>query len=235
MLIEDLSFSFKQRKVFEKLNFTVLPNEVTAILGVSGCGKSTLIKLLAGLYNPTEGRILYGENGTNESSAKDKAVIFQDSTLLPWKTVRNNIALARISNSDEVEDIAEQVGMLDALDFYPYQLSGGMKQRVEFGRVLAQSPKLLFMDEPFSRLDVQYREHLQGIFLRIHGIKKPTTVFVTHNIREAIKVSSHIKVLSGVPVSEVMEYETKGYHLPTLTQEVENILQRDFDARRKDN
>nr|VFJ67712.1 MAG: NitT/TauT family transport system ATP-binding protein/nitrate/nitrite transport system ATP-binding protein [Candidatus Kentron sp. DK] len=230
--LDNLGFSFGSRPVLDRLSFTVPSNEVTAVLGVSGCGKSTLIKLLAGLERPTSGDIRYGSDGNDFPGNDDKSVVFQDSTLLPWKTVRQNIALARVEQALTVEQIAKEVGMLDALDLYPDELSGGMKQRVEFGRVLAQAPRLLFMDEPFSRLDVQFRDHLQGIFMHIHEMNRPTTVFVTHDIREAMKVASHIKVMTGSPVSNVVEYETGGQHLPTLMDEVERILQQDFDARR---
>lgn len=228
--IDNLSFGFKDVKVFENLNFTIKPNEVTAILGVSGCGKSTLIKLLAGIYLPNKGQISYGIEGKSKPESKDKAVIFQDSTLFPWKNVRENIDLAKGENSAEVDKIAIEVGLFEALDYYPDQLSGGMKQRAEFGRVLAKSPKILLMDEPFSRLDVQYREHLQGIFLRIQATTKATTIFVTHNIREAMKVASYIKVLVGSPVYKVVEYETKNYDLTELMNEVEIILKKDFET-----
>jgi len=187
---------------------------------------------LAGLTDPTGGKICYGPDGTDTPGNRDKSVVFQDSTLLPWKTVRHNIALARVEDALPVEEIASEMGVIDALDLYPDELSGGMKQRVEFGRILAQAPKYLFMDEPFSRLDVQYREHLQSSFMHIHDLNKPTTVFVTHDIREALKVSSHIKVMRGSPVSSVMEYETDGQHPPDLMDEVERILLEDFEARR---
>lgn len=230
--LNDLSFSFGCRQVLDKLNFTVPSNEITAVLGVSGCGKSTLIKLLAGLEKPTEGYICFGSDGKDIPENNDKSVIFQDSTLFPWKTVRQNIALARVKQAPTVDKIVIEVGMRDSLDLYPEELSGGMKQRVEFGRVLAQAPRLLFMDEPFSRLDVQFREHLQSLFMHIHLVNKPTTVLVTHDIREAIKVANHIKVMTGIPVSNVAEYDTNGQDTLTLMDEVERILLEDFDNRR---
>ncbi|WP_075343747.1 ATP-binding cassette domain-containing protein [Tenacibaculum agarivorans] len=232
MKIQDMSFSFGKTKVFDNLSFSIKQNQVTAILGVSGCGKSTLIKLLANLYEPTEGQILY--TNQEKPSEKEKAIIFQDSTLFPWKTVKQNIVLANEGNFIAVESIAKEVGLFEALDYYPNQLSGGMKQRAEFGRVLAKSPHFLFMDEPFSKLDVQFREHLQDTFLKIQNKTKPTTVFVTHDIREAIKVASNIKVLIGTPVSEVREYNVKNYEVKELIKEVSNILKKDFEMRIKD-
>lgn len=232
IVLDNVSFSFGPRSVFANVSFTVPSNQVTAVLGVSGCGKSTLIKLLAGLEKPTSGHVRYGPDGDDVPGYEDKSVVFQDSTLLPWKTVRQNIALARVDQALPVEKIAAEVGLLDALSLYPDQLSGGMKQRVEFGRVLAHTPRLLFLDEPFSRLDVQYREHLQSLFMRIRDVNKPTTVFVTHDIREAIKVASHIKVLVGDPVASVVEYETGGQPPSDLMDDVERILLEDFDSRK---
>lgn len=229
----NLSFAFGNRAVLDNVSFTIPANEVTALLGVSGCGKSTIIKLFAGLLQPTGGAIHYGQNNGKHPGFEDISVVFQDTTLLPWKTVRRNIEIARVENARlTTEEIAREVGMTDALDLYPDQLSGGMKQRVEFGRVLAQAPKLLLMDEPFSRLDVQYRERLQSIFLHIHELTRPTSMVVTHDIREAARVSSHIKVLVGNPVSRVMEYETSGQPRSALLDDVERILQDDFNLRR---
>ena len=229
----NLSFAFGERIVLDDVSFTIPANEVTALLGVSGCGKSTIVKLLAGLLRPTRGAIHYGADDGHLPGFNDISIIFQDSTLFPWKTVRKNIEIARAQNARlSAEEIAREVGMTDALELYPDQLSGGMKQRVEFGRVLAQAPRLLLMDEPFSRLDVQYRQRLQSIFLHIHELTKPTALLVTHDIREAAKVSSHIRVLVGNPVSKVMEYETNGHPRASLLDDVERILQDDFNLRR---
>ena len=225
--VKDLHFSYGTRKIFDGISFSIEPNEVTAILGVSGCGKSTLIKLLSGLKKADEGKILYGDDYLDKIDFKDIAVIFQDSTLFPWKTVRKNIKLSSKGNID-VEEIARNIGLIDALDLYPDQLSGGMKQRVEFGRVIARSPKLLFMDEPFSSLDVQYRDHLQKLFIEIQKSKKPTSVIVTHNIEEAVKVSKYIKVLTGNPVNNIIEYEINSNNSKKIIEDVKMILYKDF-------
>lgn len=229
----NLSFAFGNRVVLDNVSFSIPANEVTALLGVSGCGKSTIIKLFAGLLEPTDGAIHYGPNNGKHPGFEDISVVFQDSTLFPWKTVRRNIEIARAANTRlPTEEIAREVGMTDALDLYPDQLSGGMKQRVEFGRVLAQAPRLLLMDEPFSRLDVQYRERLQSIFRHIHELSKPTTMFVTHDIREAVKVASHIRVLVGTPVSSVEQYAASDVNSKHLADEIEAVLFKDFTARR---
>lgn len=225
--VENLHFSYGKHKVLDGLSFVIEPNEVTAILGVSGGGKSTLLKLLAGLKKPDEGKILYGENGIDKIEAGDLAYIFQDSTLLPWKTVRKNIELANRKNAN-VDEIAEKVGLLKALDKYPDELSGGMKQRVEFGRVLARSPKLLFMDEPFSSLDVQFRDHLQEVFIKIQEEQQFTSIFVTHNVEEAIKVSDHLKILTGNPVNVVSKFKNDKVSANRLVENIKLILKQDF-------
>ena len=229
--VDKLSFHYRNREVFRDVSFTVKPNEITAILGVSGCGKSTLVKLLAGLISPSSGTVRYGQESSGLPSDNEISVIFQNPTLFPWKTVAENVLLARVQGAQGVEEIAKEIGMLDALNLYPDQLSGGMAQRVEFGRVMARKPKLLFMDEPFSKLDVQFRVHLQQMFLHIHELHKPTTILVTHDIREALKVASHIKVLVGGPVSKVIEYETHDHERRGIMEEVEGILQKDFEGR----
>ena len=225
--VKDLHFSFGTRKIFDGISFSIEPNDVTAILGVSGCGKSTLIRLLSGLKKADQGKILYEDDYIDKINFNDIAVIFQDSTLFPWKTVRKNIELSGNGNIS-VEEIAKSIGLDDALDLYPDQLSGGMKQRVEFGRVIARSPKLLFMDEPFSSLDVQYRDHLQKLFIEIQKSKKPTSIIVTHNIEEAIKVSKYIKVLTGSPVNNVIEYENNSNNSEKVIEDVKIILYKDF-------
>ncbi len=233
VIADNLRFAFGNRVILDNVSFTIPANEVTALLGVSGCGKSTIIKLFAGLLQPTAGAIHYGPDNGNHPGFEDISVVFQDSTLLPWKTVRRNIDIARAENARlTTEEIAHEVGMTDALDLYPDQLSGGMKQRVEFGRVLAQAPKLLLMDEPFSRLDVQYRERLQSIFLHIHVLTRPTTMFVTHDIREAVKVADHIRVLIGNPVTSVEQYAVIDVNSKHLVDKIEDVLLKDFTARR---
>lgn len=226
--VEDLHFSFGTRKIFDGVSFSIKPNEVTAILGVSGCGKSTLIKLLSGLKKADYGKILYGEDNQDRIDNNDMSIIFQDSTLFPWKTVQKNIELSS-KHDVNIEKIAQAIGLLNSLNLYPDQLSRGMKQRVEFGRVIARSPKLLFMDEPFSSLDVQYRDHLQKLFIQIQKSKRPTSLIVTHDIEEAIKVSKYIKVLIGNPVNNVIEYENNFNNEKKVIEDVKIILYKDFN------
>ncbi|WP_319480261.1 ATP-binding cassette domain-containing protein [uncultured Draconibacterium sp.] len=225
--VNDIQFSFGERKIFDKISFSIPPNEVTAIVGVSGCGKSTLLKLLSGLKTVDQGTIEYGNKQT--IALDSMAIIFQDSTLFPWKTVKENIRLASKGRVN-IQEIAEEVGLSHSLDLYPDQLSGGMKQRAEFGRVIARSPRILFMDEPFSRLDIQYRRHLQEVFLKLQKKNKPTTVIVTHDINEAIKVAKHIKVLVGNPIQQICEFEISDSSNEKIKEDVENILCDDFTS-----
>lgn len=227
--VKNICFGFDKRKIIENISFFIKPHEVTSIIGVSGCGKSTLLKILSGLIKVNTGKIYYGTD-CNESIDMDAlAIVFQDSTLFPWKTVKQNIELSCKKKVD-VEAIAKEVGLLNFLNLYPDQLSGGMKQRAEFGRVLARSPKLLFMDEPFSRLDVQYRKYLQELFINIQKKRKPTTVIVTHDIDEALKVSRYIKVLVGSPVCGIIECDVEGADLKSIKESVEGILLKEFNS-----
>jgi nitrate/nitrite transport system ATP-binding protein len=231
---KNLSFGYTDKLIIQDLNFDLAPSEVTAFLGVSGCGKSTLIKLLAGLQTPTSGSVIYKTDKGEIALEKNvrKSVIFQDSTLFPWKTVAQNIALARTIDAPSVEELAQVVGVSHALAYFPSELSGGMTQRVEFARVLAAKPQILFMDEPFNQLDIQYRRHLQDIFKHVQTVSNPMAMFVTHDIREAIKVAKHIKVLIGNPVQKLIEYSTHEGDIENIILEVEKALEKDFELRR---
>jgi len=233
LIAKNISFSYTNDPILRELSFNVAPNEVTAILGVSGSGKSTILKLLAGLLEVNSGLIEYSQEEVIKQSDVKKSFIFQNSTLFPWKTVEQNIELSRSKHSPPASKIALDVGVEHALKYLPSELSGGMKQRVEFARVLAANPSVLFMDEPFNQLDVQYRRHLQNIFTHVQKVTSPTAIFVTHDIKEAIKVAKYIKVLVGDPVSSVIEYDVeKNSSVDKLIIEVEGILQKDFDERR---
>lgn len=194
--------------VLEEVSLTAGPGEIVAIVGPSGCGKSTLLRIIADLIPASSGAIQ--ASGTEV----DPAFIFQDSTLLPWATVRTNIALParlkgvpREAREDTASEWASRLGLQRALDYYPRQLSGGMKMRVSIARALSQSPNLLLLDEPFGALDAITRNRLNEELLELHGQSNWTAFFVTHSVSEAVFLSHRIVIMENHPgrVAAVIE------------------------------
>ena len=187
------------------LDVSVAPGELVCILGPSGCGKSTLLGALAGHLPITAGRLTV-DGQTVVGPSPDRGMVFQQHTLLPWKRVRDNVAfgpkmrgLAKAERNRAADAILKLVGLSGFEAFYPTQLSGGMQQRVEIARVLINQPRVLLMDEPFSALDAQTRGMMQEVLLDIWGKIPTTTVFVTHDIDEALFLADRIVVMSARP------------------------------------
>lgn len=173
------------------------------LIGASGCGKSTLLRVVAGFEEPTTGEVLV-EGKPVTAPGSDRGMVFQDYALFPWMTVRQNIGFGprqRQLPRKEVEDIADEfvklVGLERAANRYPSQLSGGMKQRVGIARALAIDPKVLLMDEPFGALDPLTRDELQREFLLLQQRLHKTVVFVTHDLREALRLGSRIALMEA--------------------------------------
>ncbi|MGH3200822.1 MAG: ABC transporter ATP-binding protein [Streptosporangiaceae bacterium] len=181
------------------------PEEFVAVVGPSGCGKSTLLHVAAGLIRPSAGKVTYlGQEWTGLHP--DVGYVTQKDTLLPWRTVVDNIALPlQLKGMRKAErravagDMAASLGLADYLKHFPNQLSGGMRQRVQLGRTLVIRPKLLLMDEPFGALDAYLRLRMQELLLSILGEHPVSTVFVTHDLGEAITLSDRVLALSGSP------------------------------------
>ncbi|WP_397474452.1 ABC transporter ATP-binding protein [Pusillimonas sp.] len=196
-----------QRTIIQDLNLSVAPGEFLCIVGASGCGKTTLLRLLAGLAQPTEGRVeFHGKRVTGPS--RERAIVFQDYSraLLPWRTVGGNIALAletcrlpKAQHGERVAQLAATMGLSHAVNQYPSQLSGGMQQRVQIARCLAQNPTLLLMDEPFGALDAITRQGLQDEVARLALAQGTTVVFITHDLDEAIYLGDRVIVLASNP------------------------------------
>ena len=187
------------------VNINILENEFVSIVGPSGCGKSTLLRMVAGLDEVTSGQIVIKDRNIIGPGA-DRGMVFQAYTLFPWMTVADNIKfglkLRKIpaKKQEEITDKYLKVIKLEKFrNSYPKELSGGMKQRVAIARALANSPEVLLMDEPFSALDPQTRADMQLLIRQIWQIEKPTIMFVTHDIEEAIFLSSKIYVLTSSP------------------------------------
>ena len=193
---------------FEAVNaatFTVQKGEFVALLGPSGCGKSTLLMMIAGLESVTEGRILAGGTILDEPRA-EIGIVFQDPTLLPWKTAWQNIMFpiemmhrSRSAYADRATELLRLVGLADAANKRPSQLSGGMRQRVSLCRALIGDPSILLMDEPFSALDAITRDDMNIVLLELWERYRKTVLFVTHSIREAVLLSDRVLVMGRSP------------------------------------
>lgn len=191
--------------VFDGVDLEVRAGELVCVLGPSGCGKTTLLKIVAGLLDGYEGQVTVLGRPV-AAPRPDVAVVFQHFGLLPWKTVYENVAfglrirgLKGATIDGRVRHFIRLVGLEGFEHAYPYQLSGGMQQRVGLARALALQPALLLMDEPFGALDAQTREALQEELLRILSTQSPTVLFITHSIDEAIVLGHRILVLSRRP------------------------------------
>jgi NitT/TauT family transport system ATP-binding protein len=203
IVVDRVSHDFGGRRVLDDVSFQVAPHELLCVVGPSGCGKTTLLRIMAGLLRPAAGEVRLDGEAVRGPSRRT-AMVFQHFGLFPWKSVRANIAygLANRGRHDpeRVERLMRTMGLADAGDRYPRQLSGGMRQRVGLARALAVEPQVLLMDEPFGSLDAITREQLQEELLRIWERDRDVTgVFITHDIDEAILLGDRIVALRSTP------------------------------------
>ena len=185
------------------VSLRVQPAEIVTLVGSSGCGKSTLLRIVAGLEQPTSGRVYINEAPLDGPSAA-VGVIFQEPRLMPWLSVRDNVRfglahLPRPEQEARTAAVLARVGLADFADALPRQLSGGMAQRVAIARALVAQPQLLLLDEPFSALDPFTKMDLQDHLLRIWADDRPTLLLVTHDLEEALVLADRIVVLRGHP------------------------------------
>ena len=190
------------------MSLEVETSEFVSLIGPSGCGKTTLLRAIGGLTDATSGSIeLSGVQPRELQRRKGIGFVSQDAALLPWRTALENVRLpfqlnsgtAATDSSALAEQTLSAVGLAEFTDYYPHQLSGGMRQRVAFARALAISPGLLLMDEPLSALDEMTREEMRYELLRLWERQRPTVIFVTHSIPEAVVLSDRVVVLSARP------------------------------------
>jgi ABC-type nitrate/sulfonate/bicarbonate transport system ATPase subunit len=196
----------------DRIDLEIGAGEFVCLVGPSGCGKTTLLQLLAGFFPPTEGTIAMGGERV-ERPGHERGVVFQHATsLYPWLSVRSNVELGlrlrRVPRSvrrSRVDDELHRVGLLEFADRASYELSGGMQQRCQIARVLANDPDVMLMDEPFGALDALTREHLQAELRRIWQETGRTVVFITHSVEEAVVLGTRVLVMSPRPGRIVLD------------------------------
>jgi nitrate/nitrite transport system ATP-binding protein len=218
ILVENAEMVFETKKgrfhALRDINLRVAKGEFVTLIGHSGCGKSTLLNLIAGLLKPTSGVLLCDQREI-AAPGPERAVVFQNHSLLPWLTCAENVHLAveRVFGNKEnkaqlkARTLAalELVGMGHAVTKRPHEISGGMKQRVGIARALAMEPKVLLLDEPFGALDALTRAHLQDELLKIVSRTHSTVVMVTHDVDEAVLLSDRIVMMTNGPAATIGE------------------------------
>jgi nitrate/nitrite transport system ATP-binding protein len=214
--VESAEMVFETRKgrfhALHDINLSIRQGEFVSLIGHSGCGKSTLLNLIAGLLKPSAG-VLLCDRREIAAPGPERAVVFQNHSLLPWLTCAENVHLAveRVFAARETktqlktrtEAALELVGMSHALNKRPHEISGGMKQRVGIARALAMEPKVLLMDEPFGALDALTRARLQDELLKIVARTRSTVVMVTHDVDEAVLLSDRVVMMTNGPAATI--------------------------------
>jgi NitT/TauT family transport system ATP-binding protein len=218
LTLKNLSLTYKANAssrllALDGIDLKVEPGEFLCIVGPSGCGKSTLLHVIAGLQQPTSGHVLVDDN-LMDGPGTDRILIFQELGLFPWLTVSENVefgmkmkGMARAERQEKVQYYLRLVHLAQFQDSYTHQLSGGMRQRVALARALATEPDVLLMDEPFAALDAQTRDLLHDELERIWAETGRTVVFVTHNVREAVRLGDRVVLFTFRPGRIKREYQ----------------------------
>jgi NitT/TauT family transport system ATP-binding protein len=233
----------RQTRALEGVSLDIEAGEFLCLLGPSGCGKSTLLGILAGFTSADSGEVLV-DGRRVDGPGPDRGVLFQTPTLFPWLTTRQNVLYgprARGALTPEVREEAdallETVGLTDFRDAYPHELSGGMRHRAAFARVLINHPSVLLMDEPFGALDAITRAGMQRFLLELWQRRRMTIVFVTHDVEEATLLGDRVAVLSGrpgrtkaiidIPLPRPRVYEdTETLEFVTAKRRIREVLER---------
>ena len=202
-----------RRLVLDGVSFEVENGEFVSIMGRSGVGKTTLLRVLAGLHEPFDESTVRFDGEALNGPPAGVSLVFQDysSSLLPWRSVERNVELPleghlpKLERQERVAEALDMVGLADRADAQPFELSGGMQQRVQLARALASRPAALLMDEPFGALDALTKADLEDQLLQIFSATGTTVIFVTHDIEEAVYLSDRVLVLDGAPAKIVAE------------------------------
>jgi NitT/TauT family transport system ATP-binding protein len=214
LVLRGVSHAYRELSVLQDIDLVAAPGEVLVLVGPSGCGKSTLLGIMGGMLSPSAGTVRV-EGAVADDCLNPLTYVFQDFALLPWRTVAGNVSLVleqRLSRAECSARVAEVLALTGLTEFahaWPRQLSGGMRQRVGIARALAVRPACLLMDEPLSALDAQTRDLLLEEFVALIERARTTTVYVTHNLAEAVRLGQQIVVLSRRPgqVREVVRID----------------------------
>jgi NitT/TauT family transport system ATP-binding protein len=207
---DEVAIHLGGREILSPTTLSIAQGEFVCVIGPSGCGKTTLLRSAAGFIKPTKGQVVRAGKAITQPS-RDVAFVFQDygRALLPWRTVSANVSLALeaagtpvAERANKIADVLAVVGLSAHADKFPSQLSGGMQQRVQIARCLAQSPSVMLMDEPFGALDAMTREGLQDELARLVKQQGLTVMFVTHDLDEAIYLGDRVVALRTGPTVE---------------------------------
>lgn len=248
LAIDNVSKSFTARSghtlpVLQDINLTVNEEEFVALVGPSGCGKSTLLNITAGLLAPTQGSVRFTH--LPEGHVPRTGIVFQETGLFPWRTVYDNIAfgleamgIPKAEQKDRIEHYISLVGLTGFEKALPHHLSGGMRQRVGIARALVINPDLLLMDEPFSALDAQTRTIMQEELVTLWDKTRLSTLYVTHNIQEAVMLADRVVLLSRRP-GKINRILTVGIpraerELPQHTEEIAEYIRIIWEHISKD-
>ncbi|MCC6347506.1 MAG: ABC transporter ATP-binding protein [Nitrospirales bacterium] len=192
-------------EILHDISFTVREGSFVSIIGPSGCGKTTLLRIISGIESPDNGRVLLGDREIS-APVRDVGYIFQESALLPWRTVQKNIEfgleVAGVGRKEREQRALASLELVELKGFggyYPREISGGMKQKVALAMALVVEPRVLLMDEPFVSLDCQTRSYLQQVLLHVWEKTGKTVIFITHNVEEAVFLGDEIICLTGRP------------------------------------
>lgn len=189
----------------ENINLHLTQGEIFCLLGPSGCGKSTILNLVAGFEFPTRGSVLFRGSPVS-GPGPERAVVFQTPTLFPWMTVLDNVTMplrlngvAKTQRDQQAMAALEEMDLLGCVSQHPYELSGGMNQRVDIARALIMNPEIILLDEPFAALDAQVREEMQNLLVRVWQQHRRTMLFITHSVEEAVLLGHRIAVMGKNP------------------------------------
>ncbi|HVG50214.1 MAG TPA: ABC transporter ATP-binding protein [Xanthobacteraceae bacterium] len=229
-----VNHDFGPRPILRNIDLSVRKSEFVCLVGPSGCGKTTLLRMVGGLLEPTKGEVLFG-GAPVRGPAKEISFMFQDysKALLPWRTAAGNVSLAleatgvpASQRAPRIKELLGKVGLGSHGEHFPAQLSGGMQQRVQIARCLAQDPSVLLMDEPFGALDAMTRQALQDEILRLIAVSKTTVVFVTHDLEEAIYLGNRVVALYPNPgrIAQVFDVDLPAKRDQLTTREHPNFL-----------